>query len=344
MKPLTIKTNEKKAAILSTLKSTAASNVVTLANRKPLVKSDSSDGPSTSRAALASRAAPAKPAPSRAFVGKAPAPSTAKPAAKTMRPAPYDYKARHALLLERFNTQKADNDELKEKCQTFEEQKDEAEEKERILSDKLRAVEQELAEANKDREAKQREIIELKKANGDLKTKNDAMANSLAEAADEISDLKIRQVDLEKIEREHVQLKAVAGTLESDLNSATSKLQMSQEQLYQINIERMVLHNQVLDLRGNIRVFARVRPPIGTESDRQLCMWNFPDESALEVGSSDLVPVGGSRQKTKYDFSYDHVFDPHATQPEIFEIVAPLIQSAMDGYNVCIFAYGEFDD
>jgi kinesin family member C1 len=57
------------------------------------------------------------------------------------------------------------------------------------------------------------------------------------------------------------------------------------------------------------------------------------------------LTVGSSRQQSKFDkFAFDHVFDANSTQQEIFEIVSPLIQSTLDGYNVCIFAYGEFAD
>lgn len=46
-------------------------------------------------------------------------------------------------------------------------------------------------------------------------------------------------------------------------------------------------------------------------------------------------------KKIKHDFSFDQVFPPNSEQQDIFELVSPLVQSALDGYNVCIFAYGQ---
>lgn len=41
------------------------------------------------------------------------------------------------------------------------------------------------------------------------------------------------------------------------------------------------------------------------------------------------------------NFCYDNCFYTSATQEQIFEDAKKLIQSAIDGYNVCIFSYGQ---
>ncbi len=40
-------------------------------------------------------------------------------------------------------------------------------------------------------------------------------------------------------------------------------------------------------------------------------------------------------------FDFDRVFAPEVQQAGVFEDVSQLVTSALDGYNVCIFAYGQ---
>lgn len=120
---------------------------------------------------------------------------------------------------------------------------------------------------------------------------------------------------------------------------------------------RRKLHNMVQELKGNIRVFCRVRPvlpsdfPCGSPSsssggvaaeDLQANMV-FPDRRDHKeiVLSSCSESATGQQRNEVYNFGFDRVFEPESTQAEVFEEVSMLAQSCTDGYNVCIFAYGQ---
>nr|ODN90487.1 kinesin family member C1 [Cryptococcus depauperatus CBS 7841] len=125
-----------------------------------------------------------------------------------------------------------------------------------------------------------------------------------------------------------------------------------EEELRNAETIRRKLHNQVQDLKGNIRVFARVRPILPHELDHSdgVADIAYGDERiAQETGQSQIVVTSKSESATGKEreqinqFTFDKIFAPHASQKEVFEEISMLAQSVLDGYNnqVCIFAYGQ---
>ncbi|KAL7421256.1 kinesin-like nuclear fusion protein [Cryptotrichosporon argae] len=113
---------------------------------------------------------------------------------------------------------------------------------------------------------------------------------------------------------------------------------------------RRKLHNMVQDLKGNIRVFARVRPALAHEQDAPegLADIAYGDErTAAEMGQSQITVTSksesamGREREQVLNFAFDKIFQPKAGQKEVFEEISMLAQSVLDGYNVCIFAYGQ---
>ncbi|CAK0852686.1 unnamed protein product [Prorocentrum cordatum] len=101
------------------------------------------------------------------------------------------------------------------------------------------------------------------------------------------------------------------------------------------------LHNEYLTLKGNIRVFCRVRPPLPSEGEA-LARLDVREDAGLTVhGESQKSCTGLSEHSAAYDFAFDHVFGPEASQADVFEEIALLVQSALDGYRVAVFAYGQ---
>lgn len=167
-----------------------------------------------------------------------------------------------------------------------------------------------------------------------------------------------------------------------------------------LNEIRRKLHNRVMQLSGNIRVFVRVRPLIPMELEQKtpqhcantslvrrptssssasrpssrgsLCdsldnlsstfePISYPellDVSAASLrkkhGSSNDITKqaidvaeppkdrGGLKNRNKtWRYYFDRVFSPSHTQEDVWTAAEPLIQSAVDGFPVCMFAYGQ---
>lgn len=125
-------------------------------------------------------------------------------------------------------------------------------------------------------------------------------------------------------------------------NTARARHDACAEDLAQMVLLMRRLHNEYLSAKGNIRVFCRVRPrPLSCEDD----------ELRVELGeSAPVLTVHAEPQRSvtglvehasSWDFSFDHVFGPSASQAAVFDEIALLVQSALDGYRVAIFAYGQ---
>lgn len=143
----------------------------------------------------------------------------------------------------------------------------------------------------------------------------------------------------EEYETQHAELVRLVMDGEEAYRCAREELEAERNSLHERWAQefkaRRKLFNTVQELRGNIRVFCRVRPlkalslPDGSEAK---CVVEFPDASATEnsrIGISSKC------------FEYDRVFQPSASQTEVYGETSGVVASVLDGYNVCVFAYGQ---
>jgi kinesin family member C1 len=105
-----------------------------------------------------------------------------------------------------------------------------------------------------------------------------------------------------------------------------------------------LVHNDLQESKGNIRVFCRVRPPLPKEEKENTQNYiEFPNFNTIILnGPVTKSNVGKTKEiQNKEIYKFDRVFRPEDNQAEVFKEISQLVQSALDGYNVCIFAYGQ---
>jgi len=93
-----------------------------------------------------------------------------------------------------------------------------------------------------------------------------------------------------------------------------------------------------MDLKGNIRVMCRMRPFLKHEQKRLSIdqIWNPVVKTFEDVA----LTVYNDQNMWETEYEFTRVFGKEAVQENVYDEVSPMIVSALDGYNVCIIAYG----
>ncbi|KIH61728.1 kinesin motor domain protein, partial [Ancylostoma duodenale] len=128
----------------------------------------------------------------------------------------------------------------------------------------------------------------------------------------------------ERLESELKEQLENIGKLMSQLSAKRDELREKDEQM-------RLLHNAVVDLKGQIRVAVRVRPPLGKEMDVPITHITYPGVSSIKLDQG----------KSSQSFEFQRVFGPNMSQARVFNDVEELILSCLHGYNVSIIAYGQ---
>ncbi|CAN8256716.1 unnamed protein product [Cochlearia groenlandica] len=97
--------------------------------------------------------------------------------------------------------------------------------------------------------------------------------------------------------------------------------------------EKKRLFNDLLTAKGNIKVFCRARPLFEDEGPSII---EFPGDCTICVNTSD-----DTLSNPKKEFEFDRVYGPQVGQAALFNDVQPFVQSALDGSNVSVLAYGQ---
>jgi kinesin family protein C1 len=97
---------------------------------------------------------------------------------------------------------------------------------------------------------------------------------------------------------------------------------------------RRQMHNAIQELRGNIRVYVRTRPFLPGDKQND-------DSPVIVAPDNESLSIIDRRSGSPLDFKFDRVFPPSAGQEVVFDEVSDFVQSALDGYHVCLFSYGQ---
>ena len=178
------------------------------------------------------------------------------------------------------------------------------------------------------------DLEEIKvRAKADLQAKEDNWRSREKRLLFEISVLKSRAG--KSAESESGAPDEDPAILKAQIEERDRRIAELEEKLLSSDQVRRALHNRIQELRGNVRVYVRTRPFLPT------------DGAAVRNSSIDILPDGesltilGKHVGENHAFKFDKVFAPSTGQDLVFEEVSEFVQSALDGYHVCLFSYGQ---
>lgn len=197
-----------------------------------------------------------------------------------------------------------------------------------------------------ERDALQNDLV------NNLQQINKRLVNKLSQTK---STYENKELEIDSIKSSIIKNQNDYDNYQNSINDKKSQLELFKKSILEINttlasneFKRRVLHNKLQELKGNIRVYCRVRP---TASD-ELSNIEYPDNEFNDDACQDLIISKkqeshssslqfGRLSSNTYKFQFDKIFSPDIKNEEIFDELSQLIQSSLDGYNVCVFAYGQ---
>ena len=232
----------------------------------------------------------------------------------------------------------------------------EAHKREQELSDKLRQAQTSLA-TEQQRAAKATQQCEaFKQSQGAVAAKLTALRSGIQRTVvPALRDLKTKHSQLRTIVHEcqrtqegemKVMLQSTVKQLDAlvkrSLQSMEAELTRKEQRIAQMNVKVRKLHNEIQDLKGNIRVLCRVRPLSREEEAARLrYAVSFPEDDVVSLSMAGREDSQGVGKVEERQFQYNRVFPPAFDQKQVFAEAEQLVTSVMDGYNVCMFAYGQ---
>ncbi|KAK6197508.1 P-loop containing nucleoside triphosphate hydrolase protein [Scheffersomyces amazonensis] len=212
------------------------------------------------------------------------------------------------------------------------------------------------------------EELEIKRKAIDYKNTEDILKNDLTSTNTRLNGLysqisskfsnKESEIDLLRhtIINKKNQIDEITSNFNLKSNKITEhkqKVELINKKLTNYENKRRYLHNRLQELKGNIRVFCRVR--YVPESIDKLSLIEIADDDINENANQEIIISKNQDDGSKYSnsyglsninnnsytFQFDKVFNMNSTNAGIFEEISQLIQSSLDGYNVCVFAYGQ---
>eukprot|EP00606_Chrysophyceae_sp_TOSAG23-5_P001040 GSChrysophyteH2.ASY1.ANO1.374.1 assembled CDS len=195
------------------------------------------------------------------------------------------------------------------------------------------AQEKELLSTNE--QLRQTSEAELGRVEAQMRDQKAKFTQDLSEARGEAEDSK--KFAAESCKRADA-AEAIQRTMQTEVMEARQIQQFNErlhKDLSREQLARKRLHNEMEDMKGRIRVYVRVRPHSKSEMEKGCT------EACYKDGKLSVVVKGDNNTKKTYDF--DQVFGGSEgnSQKDVFRDTKHLIMSVIDGYNVCIFAYGQ---
>ncbi|KAG2688118.1 hypothetical protein I3760_09G079300 [Carya illinoinensis] len=258
-------------------------------------------------------------------------------------------------IVENLSNLRCHNKALQDQLTSFKASQDESIKKKELLSNELGCLRGELNQVRDDRDrqvtrvqALTAEVVKYEEFTGrscveldNLMLKSNALEETCSSQREQIRTLqqqltaaneKLKMTDLSASETraEFEEQKRIVLELHDRLVDAEFQLSEGEKL-------RKKLHNTILELKGNIRVFCRVRPLLPDDGvATEATLISYPTSTESLGRGIDLMQSG-----QKYPFTFDKVFTHDASQRDVFVEISQLVQSALDGYKVCIFAYGQ---